>query len=143
MRVLVPLDGSERSLAAMETGLAMLAPGKPEVTLMAVQHGGFENAPDDIVEEFAGDHDDEIFPTADSCKVMLDAAAKRISKLGLKPKQLVVEGKVIANIVKAAAGHDVIVMHALNKSGFMEKLRLSGTEQIARKVQCSVLLVAD
>ena len=143
MKVLVPLDGSERSLAAMEKGITMLAACRPTVTLFVVQHEGFDNAPEDIVEEFAADQGDEIFPTQASAQRMLDTAAQRIAATGVTIRKQVGKGKVVAQIVAACEGHDVVLMHALNRSGFMEKLRLSGTEQLARKVPCSVLLVVD
>ncbi len=140
MKVLCPLDGSERSIQAMRRGVAMLAGCAPKVTLLGVQHAGFENAPEDIVEGFEEDQEDEIFPTRESCQEMLEAAAKG---LPVKPRLVVVEGNVVKEIIAAAEDHDILLMHALNKSGLLEGLKMSNTEKLARKVSCSVLLVAD
>lgn len=143
LRVLVPLDGSQRSLDAMEKAMRMLAPCHPDVLLFTVQHEGFANVGDDRVEEFDADEDDEIFPTRESAQRMLDQAAVRCRHVGVEAKTKVTEGRYIPAILEQAAQHDLVVMHALGRSNLKEKLRMSGTETLARKLETSVLLVAD
>lgn len=143
LRILFPLDGSERSLLAMENALGMLEAADPEVTLLCVMHEGFHKVDEERVQEFDEDEHDEIFPTRDACDRMLDRAEKRCKKLGVGCARKVVEGKVHKEILRESGAHDLLVMHALDKGGLMEKVRMSGTERIARKAACSVLLVQD
>lgn len=127
----------------MENGLRLLHGADLDVTLFVVQSGGFENAPPDLVEEFDDDEDDEIFPTEESCERMLDDARKRCRALGVDATCKIASGRKVKAILQEAAHHDLIVMHELSRNELAEKLRMSATESIARKVGCSVLLVAD
>ena len=143
-RVLVPLDGSERSFGALERALDLLRalPGL-EVTLLNVMQEGFESAPEHVVEETDRDEKDELFPTEASSRRMLQRGAELCAKRGLAARLAVVRGKVADEIVRASGDHDVVVMHGLDRSGLREKLRFSQTERIARNARCSVLLVQD
>jgi nucleotide-binding universal stress UspA family protein len=138
MRILVPLDGSPRSFHAMTKGLELLKGAKLDVTLFAVSQGGFHKAGSDRVDEFVADEEDEVFPTLESCERMLAKAEKMVKG---KVTKKVVAGKVHQLILEETAHHDVVLMHSLDASGLLEKIRLSGTERIARKAKCSVFLV--
>lgn len=139
MKALFPLDGSAKSLAALERGLELL--GDAEATLLVVQHTGFEDAPEDRVQEFDDDEDDEVFPTADSAERLLERARRHCQELGHEVETARVTGRVIPAIVDASAGYDVLVMSGLDRSGVREKIHLGKKEKIARRAQCSVLLV--
>ncbi|MGB0653371.1 MAG: universal stress protein [Thermoplasmatota archaeon] len=142
-RVLVPLDGSQETFTAMERGLGLLG-NDVDVTLLVVQDTGFEDAPEDVTQLFDDDEDDEIFPTEDSARRLLEDAAARCKAAGIghKPACKVARGRNVRKAILAEAEHhDVLLMHALGASGFKEKLRLSGTEHLARKATCHVLLV--
>lgn len=141
MRVLVPLDGSEQSMRSLERAIALLSGSDAEYTLFCVQHEGFAGAPEDIVEMFDEDEDDEIFPTRAAAKRMLKQAASRCA--GAPTTTKVAEGKVRDEILKEAAAHDLLVMHGLDRSGLREKFRMSNTEFLARNAKCSVLLVDE
>lgn len=144
MKVLVPLDGSERSFVAMEKALAMLKPAKPTVTLLCVQEEGLEHSSEDVVQVFDQDEDDEVFPNEASAERMLAVAAERAKEAaGLKVSTRTVAGGVRKAILAEAEGHDLLVMHRLDPSGLKDKLRASATEALARKSRCSVLLVDD
>lgn len=145
LKVLFPLDGSDRSTHAMEEALEMLAPHPDlEVTLFNVVQEGFEDADEGVVEMFDVDEDDEIFPTVESSKRMLDDHYDLCEKHGVDD----VEGRIAVGthyeaILDEAADHDLVVMHALDEGGLKEKLRFSQTEKLARNVDASVLLVED
>jgi nucleotide-binding universal stress UspA family protein len=144
MRVLFPLDGSEVSYQALERGLAMLrgAPGL-EVTLFNVMQEGFETAGDpQLVEEtFEADEEDEIFPSEASSQRVLAKALAIAQKLGIAAKAKGEMGKPHEEILREAAHHDLLVMHALGPGGLRGKLAGGGTEHLARHAPCSVLLV--
>ncbi|MBI4393656.1 MAG: universal stress protein [Euryarchaeota archaeon] len=141
LRLLFPLDGSERSFAAMERALILFkaTPGL-QVTLFNVMQKGFETAPETTVEEFDEDEGDEIFPTEDSSLRMLAKAQAVCKKHGVAANEKAVKGKVADEIIRETASHDVIVMHSLDRKGFGEVLRGSKTEHIARSAKCLVLL---
>lgn len=145
LKVLLPLDGSDRSTRAMESALEMLGPHPDlEVTLFNVVQEGFEDADEGTVEMFDIDEDDEIFPTVESSKRMLDAHHEICEKHGVDD----VEGRVAVGthydaILEEAADHDLVVMHALDQGQLKEKIRFSQTEKLARNVDASVLLVED
>lgn len=146
LTVLCPLDGSDRSHAALDTAMGMLG-GLPDlrVVLFTALQEGFEDADEGVVEMFDVDEDDEIFPTVDSAERMLDEAAELCAKHGVEADQKVVVGAhykaILAEVEEG--GYDLVVMHALDKSQVKEKLRLSQTEKLARNVGTSVLLVGD
>ena len=143
-KALCPLDGSQRSRDAAVRGLALLPKGT-DVVLFCVQNAGFDRVADDRVEMFDEDEDDEVFPTKESAQRMLDEVAEACSGTGCRVTTKVAKGPVRKQIVKEAkkGGYDVMVMHELDRSGFKEKFKMSGTEWLARNVPCSVLLVAD
>lgn len=141
-KVLIPLDGSDRSMQALETGLRLLG-ASSEVTLLGVQNSGFRGAGEDRIEEFDDDEEDEIFPTEDSVRRMLGRAKEACAELGVEAQTKVREGRPVVEILAEAVEHDVLVMHALDRSGVKEKIRMSSTEKLARKAACHVLLVAD
>ncbi len=139
-KALIPLDGTENSYRAMEGAIGTLG-ADLDATLLVVKHGGFENAPEDRVEPFERDDDDEIFPSNDSCQRVLEEALQRAQALGAKPKTQVLEGRPHKVIIEQSAEYDLLVMHGLDKGAFLEKIRMSRTEGIARQASCSVLLV--
>lgn len=142
LRLLFPLDGSERSFRALERALGMFrgAPGL-DLTLLNVMQEGFEGAPEHVVEQYDADEEDEIFPTEASSKRMLAKAQEMCRQAGCAAHERVVRGKVYDEVLKESARHDVLVMHALDRSQIKETLRGSQTEKIARNAKCSVLVV--
>ncbi|HVL88238.1 MAG TPA: universal stress protein [Candidatus Thermoplasmatota archaeon] len=142
LRILVPLDGSDRSFRALETGLLRLA-GAPglSVTLFTVVHKGFEGAGEDAIARFDEDEQDEIFPTEESARRMLERARQACAKLGVPAVERVVVGSYYDEILRESAQHDLLLMHRLDPGEVREKLRGSRTERLARNARTSVLLV--
>jgi nucleotide-binding universal stress UspA family protein len=130
------MDGSTESLDALARGLALL--GEKQATLFVVVDKSMAQAPKEVVEEFAADEKDEVFPTDESALAVLRDARKRVPK-GVKLSLKIARGNVAAEIVKESAGYDVLVMHASKHGGFFRK---AGAHAIARKASCNVLLVA-
>lgn len=142
MKVLVPLDGSEMSHEAMLKGLGLIAPSKPEVTLLCVQAQGFDDVDDDRREIFEDDPDDEIFASASEAEEMLALSAKECKdSVGLDVNTKVLTGNFVKLIVEEAESYDLVLMHHLSKEPLREKIRMSKAETLVRAIPCPVLLV--
>ena len=139
MRVLFPLDGSERGFASMEAALDLLKGTTVQATLLVVLHD-FEGAPEEMVAEFEEDTQDEIFPTEDSAVVVLKQATKRLRRKGLELKLKIAKGDIVKEIVAESAHHDLLVIHSVRASQRF-KLRSSRTKKIVRGSICNVLLM--
>ena len=142
LRVLVPLDGSQRSFDALRGALKVLA-GKPgvRVTLFNVVNEGLEEAEDPRVEEFDLDEEDEVFPNEAASSRMLAKATSICKAERAESVERTVKGNVYESILAACREHDLLVMHVLDESQLKEKLRGSQTETLARKAKIPVLLV--
>lgn len=139
MRVLFPLDGSERGFNAMEAALEMLQPQQVEATLLVVLHD-FKGAPEELVTEFEEDTQDEIFPTEESAAVVLRQATKRMRRKGLTMRLKMAKGNIVKEIIAESAQHDLLVIHSSRPSQRF-RLRSSRTKAIIRGSICNVLLM--
>lgn len=143
VRVLVPVDGSDATLRAIENGLPRLA-SPARVTLLVVRDQKFLDMPEDAREHLEWDDEDEIFLREDEANAALDkAAAKAEGRKGVKIHREVVTGDPLEEILKAAADHDVLVMHTMRRSERADKKERSLTEALARQAESDVLLVYD
>lgn len=142
LKVLVPLDGSQVTFQALERAIALLK-GRPnlEITLLNVINQGFRDAPEDTVDLFDEDEDDEVFPTEEAGRRMLQKAMEICNQHGQEARTDVVHGKVVEAILDACPRHDLLVMHALERRQIKETMRGSKTEKIARQAGIPVLLV--
>jgi nucleotide-binding universal stress UspA family protein len=141
MRVLFPLDGSERGFQSMEAALELLHPKVVHATLLVVLTD-FEGAPEEIVQEFEDDTEDEVFPTEASAVVVLKQATKRMRRKGVKLALKMAKGNVIDEVVAESANHDLLVMHS-TRSTKRFQMRSRRTKKIIRGSQCNVLLMQN
>ena len=140
MRVLFPLDGSDRGFASMEAALDLLKGTSVEATLLVVMHD-FKGAPEELIKEFEEDTQDEIFPTEDSAVVVLKQATQRMRRKGLRLKLKVAKGNIVDQIIAESANHDLLVMHSARRTSKMFKLRSMRTKKIISGSICNVLLM--
>jgi nucleotide-binding universal stress UspA family protein len=140
MKVLVPLDGSERSMQAMERGLKLLKTSNPEVTLLCVQSEGMDKVDEDRRAEYENDPDDEIFATDAEANGMLIGAKARCAAIGVPVDTKVVEGKYLELILAQGRKFDLVLMHSLQKEQLLEKLHMGGAEYLVRRLETAVLL---
>lgn len=140
MKVLFPLDGSERAFKAMEKALEVLHGSQVQATLLVVMQD-FTGAPEDIVRQFEDDTEDEVFPNEQSALVVLKQATKRMRRKGLEMKLKMAQGNIVRNVIEESRGHDLLVMHSKRAAGF--QLRSSRTKQIIRGAQCNILLMQE
>ncbi|HUR24820.1 MAG TPA: universal stress protein [Candidatus Thermoplasmatota archaeon] len=140
MRVLFPLDGSERGFASMEAALDLLGGTTVEATLLVVMHD-FKGAPEEMIKEFEEDTEDEIFPTEGSAVVVLKQATARMRRKGLRMKLQIGKGNIVDQIIAESANHDLLVIHSARRTSKMFKLRSSRTKKIISGSICNVLLM--
>lgn len=137
VRVLFPLDGSEPAYLAMEKALRVIPRDVPlEATVLVVLQD-FKGAPEDIVRMFEEDPDDEVFPTEDSALAVFREMRRRVGPLAGRAKFRIVQGKAGREILAAAQDHDLLVMHATTRGGFLSR----GSHRLARRSPCDVLLI--
>lgn len=139
MRVLFPLDGSERGFASMEAALDLLKGTTVQATLLVVLQD-FKGAPEEMVQEFEEDTEDEVFPTEDSAVVVLKQATKRLRRKGLEMKLKISKGNIVREIIAESANHDLLVIHS-SRTSQRFRLRSSRTKKIIRNSICNVLLM--
>lgn len=140
MKVLFPLDGSERAFAAMEKALDVLHGSQVQATLLVVMQD-FTGAPEEMVKQFEDDTEDEVFPNEQSAIVVLKQATRRMRRKGLEMKLKMAQGDIVRNVIEESRGHDLLVMHSKRATGF--QLRSSRTKKIIRGAQCNILLMQD
>ena len=144
MRVLVPLDGSEASFTALDRGLALLK-GTPrlEVTVFNVMQEGFDQSadPEYVREAFEAEQGGEVIPTEASQQRVLARGLDIAKRHGLPVTAKGEIGKPVEEVLREAAHHDVLLMHALGPSSVKDTLKGSRSEHLVRHAPCSVLLV--
>ena len=139
MKVLFPLDGSERAYQAMEAALELLKGSTVQATLLVVLQD-FTGAPEDMVKAFEDDTEDEVFPTQESAIVVLKQATKRMRRKGLEMKLKMAQGDIVKQVIAESKAHDLLVMHSQRPTKrFL--LRSSRTKKIVRGSECNVLLM--
>lgn len=130
-RVLVPLDGSSRSEAALKKAFEMF----PNARIHALSVIQIKSIPDDGIEaaaERAARESDEILETA------AEIAAENDREI----ESEAVEGNAAKTIVAYAEENDIehIVMGSTGRSGFRRLLLGSVAESVVRRAPCSVTI---
>ena len=150
-KILVPLDGSEHSLKALEEAaqLAKMSTGK--ITLLSVYSGqppifmagspdsGYQNAP-----IFTGAEVSKIIEAAQRSGLkLLEDGEERIKAAKVPVEKMVVEGHAVKEIVKAAkeGNFDLIVIGATGVSHVKEMLLGSVTDGVIHHANCAVLVI--
>jgi nucleotide-binding universal stress UspA family protein len=144
MRVLFPTDGSVATEAAFENLLDLLgeAAQQARITVLNVTDQGFETADHEYVEKtFEDDERDEVFPSEEASKRAVQRCVEIGQEHGVDVSTKIVEGTYKDEILEEAEGYDVLAMHELRSSNWLDRLKMSATESLARNAPCSVLLV--
>lgn len=141
-RILVPVDGSECSLSALEHAVALarvtggsitvlhaLDPLKP--TIPVGMHGQTVAAEQAVAE------------LQRAARETLDAAVDRARELGATAAGVLVEGgHPVDTIAEVLADHDLAVMGTHGRSGFKRLLMGSVTEGVIRRRAGAVLVIS-
>ena len=131
-RILIPTDGTSITRTAITHGLEMARAFNAEVTALSVST--VRSGPLSL-----GGNDEQFSP--EYCQRAVDSVADMGRRLGIEVKPTVVTGSVANEIIRASAGHDLLVMGTNGRTGF-EYLRLgSVAEKTVRHARCPVLVV--
>lgn len=136
MKVLVPVDGSDRSMKAVEMAVKLAEKEGARVTLLAVAHyatGDFEALPTDLQSKF----EKHARSFLDKAKVPFDQKGLSVDMrldYGLNPGN---------NIVKAAeeGGFDHILIGSTGSSGLTRFLMGSTATKVVQNAPCTVTVV--
>ncbi|MBO3753841.1 MAG: universal stress protein [Candidatus Brockarchaeota archaeon] len=135
-RILVPLDGSEHSVKALETAVQIALKFGSRIMLVHVyQVGGFAISPTPV-EEF-------IEAIRKMGVSILEDGEKRVKSGGVKVEKLLLEGRPVDQIIRTCreGGFDMIVMGARGLSRVREILLGSVSDGVVRHASCPVLVV--
>ncbi|WP_117594418.1 universal stress protein [Haloprofundus halophilus] len=136
--ILVPTDGSDASLAAVDEALAIAGPQNATVHFLHVVDVGTEMsaaASGQIAQELS----DTLEQQADEA---LDEAVSRAEGAGVDYERVILEGTPDSAIVDYVEENDVdlVAIGATGRSGLAEKLLGSTTDRVVRSVEVPVLL---
>lgn len=149
-KILVPIDGSEHSLKALEEAsqIAKLSSGK--ITLINV----FSVQPIVMPEPSASGYPGRPILTGAEVSRIIEAAQKsgnkilqdgeqRISASGVQVEKMLVEGHTVQEIVRAAneGNFDLIVIGARGISHIREMFLGSVTDGVIHHAHCAVLVI--
>jgi nucleotide-binding universal stress UspA family protein len=149
-KILVPLDGSEHSLKALDEAsqIAKMSSGKltlinvysvQPVLMSEVSAPGYTGPP-----IFTGVEVSRMVEAAQEVgnKILQDAE-KRISATGVQVEKKLVEGHTVQEIVRAAneGNFDLIVIGARGISHIKEMLLGSVTDAVIHHAHCAVLVI--
>ncbi|MBO3832885.1 MAG: universal stress protein [Candidatus Brockarchaeota archaeon] len=135
-RILVPLDGSEHSVKALETAVQIALKFGSRITLVHVyQVGGFAISPTPV-EEF-------IEAIRKMGVSILEDGEKRVKSGGVEVEKLLLEGRPVDQIIRTCreGGFHMIVMGARGLSRVREILLGSVSDGVVRHASCPVLVV--
>jgi nucleotide-binding universal stress UspA family protein len=130
--ILLPIDFSESSLNAFETGVAIAEKNKAAVTIIHVHDKTFESDDANTLESNA------------HLGNVLNALADSVqSKIGKAPRLITGEGPISATIVNTADqyGCDLIVMGTHGASGYRELFIGTNTYKVIKYATCPVLMI--
>jgi len=148
-KILVPLDGSEHSLKALDEAAQIAKMSSGKLTLINV----YVVQPvmmSEVSPEYMGP---PVFTGAEVSRIteavqkfgnrILQDAEKRISATGVHAEKKLVQGHVSQEIVRAAndGNFDLIVIGARGVSHFREVLLGSVTDAVIHHAHCAVLVI--
>jgi nucleotide-binding universal stress UspA family protein len=136
--VLVPTDGSDASLAAVDQGVEIARLSEGAVHFVHVVDVGIEMAASGVG-TIADDLEDTLSSVAEDA---LDTAEERAEDAGVSSTRSVLEGDPHDAILAYGDEHgaDLIVLGASGRSGLKERLLGSTTDRVAQTAAVSVLI---
>jgi nucleotide-binding universal stress UspA family protein len=135
-RILIPTDGSQTSLVALETGIEMARLMGSEVTgLYVMDNSAYAAFPGELEWDAIKDM------LAQESETALGTVEEACEEHGLPCQVQVREGHPADEILAAGEDHDLIVMGTHGRSGLEHLLLGSVTEKVIRHAGCPVLVV--
>jgi nucleotide-binding universal stress UspA family protein len=151
-KILVPLDGSEHSLKALEEAVQIAKMSSGKITLMnvySVSVQPFMMSQQSVygITDRPNLTGDEISRLAEDARKfgnrILEDGEQRISAVGVEVEKRLVEGHVVQEIVRAAneGNFDLIAIGATGVSHIREMLLGSVTDGVVHHAHCAVLVI--
>ncbi len=149
-KILVPIDGSEHSLKALEEAAQIAKMSSGKITLINVYSVQPIMMPEPSAPGYSGG---PIFTGADLARIteaaqksgnrILQDGEHRISASGVQIEKMLVEGHTVQEIVRAAneGKFDLIVIGARGISHIREMLLGSVTDGVLHHAHCAVLVI--
>ncbi|MEF8775837.1 MAG: universal stress protein [Haloarculaceae archaeon] len=137
-QILIPTDGSDASMAAVEQGVELAANFDATVHFLHVVDVGIEMSASGV-----GTIADELSTTLETMATQaLDRATEQADVAGVSYERTILEGFPHEAITEYSAEHeiDLIVLGASGRAGFKERLLGSTTDRVTRVVDVSVLI---
>lgn len=132
MRVLVPVDGSKGSYAALKVGMEFAERFGGELAVLVVTP---ELAFDEAIQE-------ELQVLMErSSREILEGASRAAAQAGMRAEELLARGDPAEEILRHARGYDLIVMGSRGLSGLKRILLGSVSGHVLDRAPCSVLVV--
>lgn len=132
MKVLVPVDGSRGSYAALKVGIEIAKKFGGELTILTVTP---ELAFDETIQE-------ELQVLMErSSRATLDGARKVAALAEVRAEGILARGDPAEEILRHTRGYDLIVMGSRGLSGLKRLFMGSISSRVADQATCSVLLV--
>jgi nucleotide-binding universal stress UspA family protein len=151
-KILVPLDGSEHSLKALDEAAQIAKMSSGKITLLSVYSVSAQ--PIMMPEQSASGYIGRPILTGDEISRLTEDARKfgnriledgeqRISAVGVEVEKMLVEGHVVQQIVRVANedNFDLIVIGARGISHIREMLLGSVTDGVIHHAKCAVLVI--
>jgi nucleotide-binding universal stress UspA family protein len=151
-KILVPLDGSEHSLKALEEAAQITKMSSGKITLMnvySVSVQPFMMSQQSVygITDRPNLTGDEISRLAEDARKfgnrILEDGEQRISAVGVEVEKRLMEGHAVQEIVRAAneGNFDLIVIGATGISHIREMLLGSVTDGVIHHAHCAVLVI--
>ncbi|MEK6977679.1 MAG: universal stress protein [Candidatus Hydrothermarchaeota archaeon] len=132
MKVLVPVDGSKGSYAALKVGMEFAERFGGELAVLVVTP---ELAFDEAIQE-------ELQVLMERCsREILEGARRAAVQAGMRAEEILARGDPAEEILRHARGCDLVVMGSRGLSGLRRLLLGSVSRRVADQAPCSVLLV--
>jgi nucleotide-binding universal stress UspA family protein len=137
-KVLVPVDGSEYSLRALDTAIYLAKKIDANITVMHI----IENLPTVYVESQKV-LNDLLAKYRTESENILDKCKQIAEKSGVKIETVIAEGDAASNIVVYArnGGFDTIIMGSRGVGSFKEMVLGSVSNKVLHHANCSVVIV--
>ncbi|MDP7976006.1 MAG: universal stress protein [Thermoprotei archaeon] len=151
-KVLIPIDGSEYSLKALEIAAKITDPRKGVAVVVTVIEPGVMQLPQTYLERLSmydsslptgiipkGSHDEGI----ERAELIVTKAHEILTSAGIKTEMKILRGKPVKSIIESAKEEkaDLIIIGSHGLGGLSKLLLGSVSSKVVEEAPCSVLVV--
>lgn len=143
MRILLAIDDSKASQAAVQTVIDQFSAGQAEIRVLHVLEALLLAGPPQFSARAVAEVNAIDAERMKVARDFVDEAARALQKAGFKASGMVAEGDIRQRIIEIAedTGADLIVLGSRGRHGFDRLLLGSVSEAVMRHARCSVEIV--